>query len=86
VADALDRQQQRSPPVHAGGFLPRIVSIFDCGHAERVKGMVRPGACRSPLTARRAADRLIAHESPPVDALAGLPTSQVINRALTNQW
>jgi len=44
-------------PVHAGGFLPRIVSIFDCGHAERVKGMVRPGACRSPLTARRAADR-----------------------------
>jgi hypothetical protein len=38
------------------------------------------------LTARRAADRLIAHESPPVDALAGLPTSQVINRALTNQW
>jgi hypothetical protein len=35
------------------GFSPRIVRTSDFGHASRAKGMVRPGACRPELTARR---------------------------------
>jgi hypothetical protein len=38
----------------AGGIFATNRLTFDFGHAYRVKGMVRPGARRPPLTERRA--------------------------------
>jgi hypothetical protein len=56
IAKNFEPEAKQALRLTSGGFLPRIVLTPDFDHASRgPRGMVRPGARRPPLTARRAA-------------------------------